>query len=99
MSVRFCLCCVVFVRVCGFCVCFYVCVLGKGLGDGFWADKKLTNKPPHEVCVNLYVSSFWSLLCGGLCFMYVVFSLSLARSLSLSLSSFARALLTYIYAL
>jgi hypothetical protein len=27
---------------------------GKGLGDGFWADKKLTNKPSHEVFGNDY---------------------------------------------
>lgn len=27
---------------------------GKGLGDGFWADKKLTNKPSHEVSGNDY---------------------------------------------
>ena len=91
-------------RVCvcaGFCVCFYVCVLGKGLGDGFWADKKLTNKPPHEVCVNLYISLFVFVSTVRLTVPYVCGILSLSRSLSLAFSfSLSRARsLSHIYAL
>jgi hypothetical protein len=44
--------------------CSHVTVLGlclwagKGLGDGFWAHKKLTKKPSHEVSGNDYQACF-----------------------------------------
>lgn len=37
-----------------------VCITGKGLGDGLWAEKKLTRKPAHQV--HLPASSIASLL-------------------------------------